>query len=122
MCPDREGVTNFSRGVLAGDGTTRGNLAGLTVSSDYGSPFWSQGHSALYQAAEAFDRLESGDHFGRVVIRLGGSGFRAYQATSLLVSQVQQWMGHAPSDTTAIYLAVRDYEEQELIRRTRDEA
>lgn len=31
---------------------------------------------------------------------------------------IQRWMGHADTATTAIYLAVRDEEERELIRRT----
>lgn len=34
------------------------------------------------------------------------------------VSLIQQWMGHADSTTTAIYLAVRDEEERELIQKT----
>lgn len=34
------------------------------------------------------------------------------------VNVIQRWMGHSDSSTTAIYLAVRDDEERELIRRT----
>jgi integrase/recombinase XerD len=34
------------------------------------------------------------------------------------VNIIQRWMGHADPSTTAIYLAVRDDEERELIKRT----
>lgn len=34
------------------------------------------------------------------------------------VNVIRDWMGHADSDTTAIYLAVRDEEERELMGRT----
>jgi integrase/recombinase XerD len=34
------------------------------------------------------------------------------------VNVIQRWMGHADPNTTAIYLAVRDEEERELIKRT----
>lgn len=34
------------------------------------------------------------------------------------VNVIQRWMGHADPSTTAIYLAVRDDEERELIKRT----
>ncbi len=34
------------------------------------------------------------------------------------VNVIQRWMGHSDPNTTAIYLAVRDDEERELIRRT----
>lgn len=34
------------------------------------------------------------------------------------VSVIRDWMGHADSETTAIYLAVRDEEERELMGRT----
>ena len=36
------------------------------------------------------------------------------------VSVIQGWMGHAHVETTAIYLAVKDDEERELMRRTWD--
>jgi len=36
------------------------------------------------------------------------------------VSVIRDWMGHADSETTAIYLAVRDEEERELMVRTWD--
>lgn len=34
------------------------------------------------------------------------------------VNVIQRWMGHSDPNTTAIYLAVRDDEERELIKRT----
>ena len=34
------------------------------------------------------------------------------------VSVIQRWMGHSDPETTAIYLAVMDDEERELIKRT----
>ena len=34
------------------------------------------------------------------------------------VNVIQRWMGHSDPSTTAIYLAVRDDEERELIKRT----
>jgi integrase len=34
------------------------------------------------------------------------------------VSVIRDWMGHADAETTAIYLAVKDDEERELMGRT----
>jgi integrase/recombinase XerD len=46
-----------------------------------------------------------------------GFGVRAAMG-KVPVNIIQRWMGHADPSTTAIYLAVRDDEERELIKRT----
>lgn len=46
-----------------------------------------------------------------------GFGVRAAMG-KVPVNVIQRWMGHADPSTTAIYLAVRDDEERELIKRT----
>ena len=46
-------------------------------------------------------------------------GFGVRSAMMRIPSNViQQWLGHADPSTTAIYLAVRDDEERELIEKT----
>lgn len=46
-----------------------------------------------------------------------GFGVRAAMG-KVPVNVIQRWMGHADPNTTSIYLAVRDDEERELIKRT----
>jgi integrase len=91
--------------------------------------------SALARADEsqqfwAFSRTKGWRIIKRVMAKAGISGVQAttkglrhgFGVRSTLeqipVSLIQNWMGHADSSTTAIYLAVQDDEERALIEKT----
>lgn len=91
-------------------------LKGLNAESD--GPLWSFSRTTAWRVVKEImrDAEISGIHATAKGLR-HGFGVRG-ALEKIPVSLIQHWMGHADSSTTAIYLAVKDDEERELMKKT----